>query len=240
MRGLVSAVAAFGLGVGIVLGNAASSAAQQSPVTAIDVALEPDATMVRHAKANNARLLEVYPGGFALDATHNPHITLLQQFVPASGLDKVYAALAMALAGEHPARWKLTAFKYYYIPMPPVGVAGIVIEPTDDLRRLQRKVIDALAPFAAKAGTAAAFMSTEGGRDIQEALIDYVADFVSIGSGPKFNPHVTTGVAPEAYLKEMLAEPFAAFTFSPASVSVYQLGTFGTARKELKALELAP
>ena len=38
----------------------------------------------------------------------------------------------------------------------------------------------------------------------------------------------------------MLAEPFEAFTFSPAGASVYQLGTFGTARKELKALVLAP
>ena len=30
------------------------------------------------------------------------------------------------------------------------------------------------------------------------------------------------------------------FTFSPAGASVYQLGTFGTARKELKALTVAP
>ena len=36
----------------------------------------------------------------------------------------------------------------------------------------------------------------------------------------------------------MLAEPFDAFTFSPAGASVYQLGNFGTARKELKAWEL--
>jgi hypothetical protein len=124
--------------------------------------------------------------------------------------------------------------------MPPVGVAGIVIEPTDDLRRLQQKVIDAVVPFTVKSGTAAAFVSTEGGRDIQASLIDYVANFVAIGSGQKFNPHVTTGVAPEAYLEAMLAEPFEAFTFSPASVSVYQLGTFGTARKELKVLAAKP
>jgi hypothetical protein len=91
-----------------------------------------------------------------------------------------------------------------------------------------------------KTGTAAAFVTTEGGRDIQEFLIGYVANFVSIGSGEKFNPHVTIGVGTEAYLKGMLAEPFEAFTFSPAGASVYQLGTFGTARKELKALELTP
>jgi hypothetical protein len=240
MRDCMTLLAAVGLGAAALLGNANTSAAQQDAVTAIDVALEPDATMMQHAKANNARLLQAYPNGFALDATHNPHVTLLQQFVPTADLDKVYAALDKALAGEHPASWKLKAFKYYYIAMPPVGVAGIVIEPTDDLRRLQQKVIDAVVPFTVKSGTAAAFVSTEGGRDIQASLIDYVANFVAIGSGQKFNPHVTTGVAPEAYLEAMLAEPFEAFTFSPASVSVYQLGTFGTARKELKVLAAKP
>ncbi len=33
----------------------------ETPVTAIDILLEPDATMLRHAEAVNARLLEVYP-----------------------------------------------------------------------------------------------------------------------------------------------------------------------------------
>ena len=240
MRACMKLLAAVGLGLAALLGNARSTTAQQDAVTAIDVALEPDTTMIRHAKANNARLLNAYPDGFALDATHNPHVTLLQQFVPTADLDKVYAALDKALVGEHPTSWKLKAFKYYYIPMSPVGVAGIVVEPTDDLRKLQQKVIDALAPFAVKTGTAAAFMSTESGHDIQPALIDYVANFVGIGSGQKFNPHVSTGVGTIEYLDEMLAEPFEAFTFSPALASVYQLGTFGTARKELKALELVP
>jgi 2'-5' RNA ligase len=240
MHSYMKILAALGLGVAAGLVCAERSTAQQDSVIAIDVALEPDATMIQHAKANNARLLKVYPKGFALDATHNPHVTLLQQFVRTADLDKVYAAANKALAGENPTGWKLKAFKYYYIPDPPIGAAGIVVEPTDDLRRLQQKIIDALAPFAVKTGTAAAFVSTEDGRDIQKSLTDYVANFVAIGSGQKFNPHVTTGVATEAYLKEMLAEPFEAFTFSPASASVYQLGTFGTARKELKALELKP
>lgn len=66
--------------------------------------------------------------------------------------------------------------------------------------------------------------------------MDYVAAFVPEATGKKFNPHVTIGVAPQDYLKGMLDEPFDAFTFSPTSASVYQLGNFGTARKELKAL----
>jgi len=105
---------------------------------------------------------------------------------------------------------------------------------------LQQKIIDAVTPFTVKRGTPAAFMSTENGRDIQKALISYVANFVQIGSGKKFNPHVTIGVATIPYLKKMLAEPFEAFTFSPAGASVYQLGAFGTARKELKVLALTP
>ncbi|MGC2640820.1 MAG: 2'-5' RNA ligase family protein [Pseudolabrys sp.] len=232
--------AALCFGFASLFGYAAPSNAQQNPVTAIDVALEPDAMMIQHAKANNARLLRVYPKGFALDATHNPHITMLQQFVRTADLDKVYAALDNALADERPTSWKLKAFKYYYIPSPPIGVAGIVVEPTPDLLRLQQKIIDAVAPFTVKNGTAAAFVTTEDGRDIQGFLIDYVASFVQVAAGKKFNPHVTTGVATEAYLTEMLTEPFEAFTFSPVSVSVYQLGTFGTARKELKALALTP
>jgi 2'-5' RNA ligase len=233
-------VTAFGICLVLLLGYAAPSSAQQNPVTTIDVALEPDATMIQHAKAANARLLKAYSEGFALDATHNPHITMIQQFVRTDNLDKVYAALNKALADERPATWKLRAIKNYYIPSPPIGVAGIVVERTADLLRLQQKIVDAVAPFAVKNGTAAAFMSSEQGRDIQEFLIDYVANFVQVAAGRKFNPHVTTGVATEAYLKQMLAEPFEAFTFSPVSVSVYQLGTYGTARKELKVLALKP
>jgi 2'-5' RNA ligase len=217
-----------------------ASLAQQNPVTAIDIALEPDATMLQHAQADNARLLKSFPKGFALDATHNPHVTMLQQFVRTADLEKVYAALDKVFATEKPTSWKLKAFKYYYIPLPPVGLAGIVVEPTEDLLRLQQKIIDAVTPYTEKTGTPAAFMSTEDGKDIQGSLLNYVADFVTIAAGKKFNPHVTIGVGTEAYLNDMLAAPFDAFTFSPAGASVYQLGSFGTARKELKALVLTP
>ena len=217
-----------------------ASLAQQNPVTAIDIALEPDATMLQHAQADNARLLKSFPKGFALDATHNPHVTMLQQFVRTADLEKVYAALDKVFATEKPTSWKLKAFKYYYIPLPPVGLAGIVVEPTEDLLRLQQKITDAVTPYTEKTGTPAAFMSTEDGKDIQGSLLNYVADFVTIAAGKKFNPHVTIGVGTETYLNDMLAAPFDAFTFSPAGASVYQLGSFGTARKELKALVLTP
>jgi hypothetical protein len=235
-RRVLAALAALPGLNGVTGAQAQAATMQETPVTAIDIALEPDATMIQHAKAANDRLLRNFPKGFTLDATHHPHITMLQQFVRTADLDKVYAAAAGVLAKERPAGWQLKAIKYYYIPSPPIGLAGIVVEPTDDLRRLQQALIDAIAPFTVKAGTPAAFMSTEHGRDIQPFLLQYVANFTTIAAGPRLNPHVTIGVATEDYLKKMLAEPFEVFTSSPAGASVYQLGSFGTARKELKPL----
>jgi hypothetical protein len=214
--------------------------AQQNPVAAIDIALEPDATMVQRAKDANARLLKSFPKGFALDETHHPHVSVLQQFVRTDDLDKIFAAANAIMVKEKPKAWMLKAFKYYYIPDSPFGLAGIVAEPTDDLHRLQDELITAVKPYTVKTGTPAAFFSEAGGRDIQKSLIEYVAHFVGIAAGKRFNPHVTIGVGTERYLNKMLAEPFPSFTFSPVGASVYQLGTFGTARKELKALTLAP
>jgi hypothetical protein len=228
--------AALFIGFGALLVHTGASRAQENPVTAIDIALEPDATMIQHAQAANARLLKVFPKGFSLDATHRPHISMLQRYVRRADLDKVYAAAGKVLADEKVTSWKLKAFKYYYLPWKDIGLGGIVVEPTDDLLRLQQELIDAVAPFTEKTGTAAAFVTTPEDPEINQPTIDYVAAFVPEATGKKFNPHVTIGVAPQDYLKEMLAEPFDVFTFSPASASAYQLGNFGTARKELKAL----
>lgn len=213
---------------------------QHAAVTAIDIALEPDAAMIQRATAANAALLKVFPKGFALGPTRKPHVTILQQFVRTAELDKVYAAVAGVFKKTNVLGWKLKAYKYYYIPAGPVGVAGIVAEPTPDLLRLQQDVIDAVAPFAAQSGTAAAFYTTPEEPNIDPLLIDYVATFVPKATGKNFNPHVTTGLAPQEYLTKLVAEPFAAFTFSPLGASVYQLGDMGTARKKLQSWESKP
>lgn len=227
---------AIGLGLALAVAIAQAAFAQQNAVTAIDIALEPDAAMIEQAAAANARLLKSFPKGFALDESHHPHISMLQQFVRTDDLDKVFAAANAVFAKRKPTVWLLKAYKYYYIPDPPFGLAGIVVQPTEDLHLLQDELIAAMKPYTAKSGGPEAFFSTDGGRDIQKSLIHYVAHFVTEAAGKRFNPHVTIGVATEAYLNKMLAEPFPSFTFSPVGASVYQLGTFGTARKELKAL----
>jgi hypothetical protein len=213
---------------------------EQSPVTAIDILLEPDATMLQHAAANNARLLAVYPKGFALDGMHRPHITIVQRFVRTADLEQVYAAVGKVLASANVTAWKLEAFKYYYIPIKVTGVAGIVTRPTPELLKLQADVIAAVTPFTVATGDSSAFFTTPDDPIIDPLLIDYVSTFVPKASGEHFNPHVTTGVALREYLEPMLAEPFETFTFSPAGAAVYQLGQFGTAARRLKEWDLKP
>ena len=213
-------------------------AGEPGSVTAIDTLLDPDATMIQHAVAANERLRKSFPEGFALGKEHQPHISVLQRDVKTQDLNKVYDAVGKVLAGEKPTTWKLKAYKYYYIPWKNIGLAGIVIEPTDDLIRYQQKLVDVVTPFTVETGTASAFVTTKEDPEINQPTIDYVANFVPNETGKKFNPHVTIGLASRDYLKKMLDEKFEAFTFSPAKASVYHLGNFGTARKLLKSWEL--
>src|SRR5207244_7524173 len=86
-------IGAMACAVALAGGNALAADAKPNAVTAIDISLEPDATMIQHATATNDRLLKVFPKGFALDATHRPHITLVQRFVLPENLAQVYAAI---------------------------------------------------------------------------------------------------------------------------------------------------
>ena len=212
--------------------------AAQSEVTAIDILLEPDATMLQKCSANNARLLGVFPKGFSLDAMHTPHITLIQRFVRTADLDQVYAAAAQVLAAANVKAMKLEAFKYYYAPGGAVGVAGICAKPTPEIVKLQADLITAEAPFTVETGPIGAFTAPHDNSATDGMLISYVATFVPKMSGENYNPHVSTGVAPVAYLDQMLAEPFETFTFSSAGAAVYQLGPFGSAAKLLKQFDL--
>jgi hypothetical protein len=46
--------------------------------------------------------------GYSLDATHAPHVSMLQRFVRATDLDAVTATVARVLAAERPTDLQLT------------------------------------------------------------------------------------------------------------------------------------
>ena len=203
-------------------------------IIAIDILLEPDARMLARAESNNSRLREAFPDGFALDAEHRPHITLLQCFIAAEDLEALCEAAGDVIRNANVTTMELRAVRYGYTPGPGMGIAGIWAEATPELLKLQADVVAAAAPFMGPTATIDAFTAGHANPAFDAALIDYVSRFVANNVGANFDPHVSTGVAAIDYLDRMLAEPFAPFAFAPASAAVCQLGPFGTAARLLK------
>ena len=205
---------------------------------AINILLDPDAATVEKAQATNARLREDFPHGFALDANHAPHITLLQQFVRTAHLDEVAKAVVEVLRTEQSMKWESNAIGYYALADKDLQLVGIVIEPTEDMRRLQQKIIDAVAPFAVEKGTGEAFAPRPDGGAIGQPTVDYVNNFVGPRTGMNYNPHLTVGIGTCDFVDALKAEPFETFTFRAVSVSLYQVGDYGVAQKKLYDLSI--
>ena len=195
--------------------------------------------MLAHAESNNARLREAFPDGFALDAEHHPHITLLQCFVAVNDLESLCDANGAVIRNANVTSMELHAVRYGYTPGPGMGVAGIWVALTPELSKLQADVVAATTPFRMATATIDAFTAGHANPSFDAALIDYVSGFVANGVGVNFDPHVSTGIAAIDYLDRMLAEPFLPFAFAPASAAVYQLGPFGTAARLLKRWDAA-
>ena len=206
-------------------------------LTAIDILVNPDADTIRHAERCNVRMRESVPSGFALDATHQPHITTLQRFVRTADLDNVYAAVEQTLAATDVATlsYHAVALRHGDWGVPGQGLAVIVVQPSSQVLDFQAALLAAVTPFTDSGGTAAAFV-TDPGEQISQSTIDWVDGFVptQIGAG-NYIAHITVGFATLEDLERIEAEPFDAFPVHAASVAIYQLGDSGAARSELMA-----
>ena len=219
--------------LGVLAPLAARDSAAAESVTAIDILLLPDETMIDHAQADNARLRANYPAGFALDAEHRPHITLLQRYVRTNDLDQVFAAVQRVFDEQRPVGWDLEATGCFFVDFDNMGLAGIVIRPTPQLRTLQEAIVEAVEPYTVPDGTSAAFVTAAGQTEINASSRDYVRTFVPEQLGAKYGPHVTTGVGQFDFVRTMKAAPFADFKFKVADAAVFHLGDYCTAAKEL-------
>jgi hypothetical protein len=206
-----------------------ADADQRPTVTAVDIALEPDQTMVRRAYADNVMMLQSFPAGFSLDETHRAHISIFTGIVPTAALPKVHTLAAEVLASQPYASWPLTAVAYDYIPLGRLGLAGIAIDPSPELQRLRRALAEAVAPLTVRP----ALCASAAACDIHPALIDHIA---RAPTDETFSPHVTIGVSTTAFLDALVAAPFDVFSFSLASASVHQRGDSGAADRRLHAL----
>jgi hypothetical protein len=210
----------------------ATPAAPAADAIAINVVVEPDDAFAGSARALNARLREVAPGGFVLDATHVPHVTVLQSFVRRSDLDPAIAAIRDAVNRSRIVGRDLAVTGLSEAPFAGTGMVSIGVERPPELVDLQSDLARVLAPFSVP-GTARAFVAEEGGKPVNEATVAYVAHFTAESTGERYKPHVTVGVAPPAVAAKFVAVPYDAPRLHVKAVGLYQLGNFGTARLRL-------
>jgi len=131
-------------------------------LTAIDILIDPDQTMMSRAKAANETMRASYPDGFALDEHHQPHITTLQRYVRTADLDEVFDAVGQIVDEVDVGKLQLTGVKLAHMDTAPgLGLTGIVVQPGPEVLDLQARLIEAVKPFTESGGTADAYVRTE-------------------------------------------------------------------------------
>jgi hypothetical protein len=204
-------------------------------VTAIDIALIADMTVIRHGLVLDARLSEPR-GADSLDAAYHLRLTTLQCYVNTGALPAVYAATGAVLRLTNPAAWELTAIGYEAVEKDDGSAhVRLLIRPDAAWLHMQHQLMFTLVPHFGLPGTADSFASTGDDVDFDPAAVERVAAFAQGKTGSKFRPHLDLGVGPWADARAIAAEPFEAFTFRPAGAAIYHLSCDVSARVRLQS-----
>ncbi len=189
---------------------------------AIDVAilLPPPARAV--VERLNAAFDHAPDAGFRFDATHHPHVTLSQHFVPRGRLAAVRRLVGGAMSGLDPFEARVTGAR--------AGRTSqvLAVEASAPLRRLHERVMDALRDEEV-AGDAAAFQTD--GAPARPTDVAWVAGFREGSSYARYDPHVTVGIG----RRPLSAAPF---RFPVKEIALCQLGRFCTCRNRLASWTL--
>ena len=165
----------------------------------------------------NARLTGP-PDGFRFDADHLPHVSLVQQFVPAADLPAVSAEAGAVLSAVPPltlAAERLASSG---------TTTSLVLAANRPLETLHARLMDRLAPFDMTAGDAEAFLSA--GEPPRSRDVEWVTRFRTAAAYAAFEPHVTLGVG-------VLDDAAPALEFEADRAAICRLGRFCTCRRVL-------
>src|SRR4030095_16525959 len=184
MEALMSAIKAicqtWGFALALLLpALARAEPAVPSDVMAIDVLIEPDATMISNAQAINARMRQSYPQGYTLDQTHTPHITVVQAFVHGRDFAKVTAAVSKAVRSSPALPLQLKATGYNVAEAAGVGVVAYSIERSLELAQLASRIVEAVRPFVATTGGGPDAFAKVPGEQINGDTIEWVTEYAT-------------------------------------------------------------
>jgi hypothetical protein len=202
-------------------------------VIAVNVLLQPDQESSGRAVRINGLLRQSDPRGFALDASHLAHISVLQGYVEAKSLPAIYRAVERVSTKLPLAGRQLTVLGLEHKPWGQQEITNIKIAKIRELETFQADLVSAIAPYLLETGDGTAFLSSAGDPDVDQETIEYVRTFVQKHTGAAFEPHVTVGISDAETARKVSAQQEAPPKLTIASVAVFQLGNVGTARKEL-------
>jgi 2'-5' RNA ligase len=184
-----------------------------SELIALDVAILPPPDVSQKAVAISAALPTEDFQGLRLDASHLPHVTLMQLFARGDQLETLLGRLAAIAISTAPMPLRVTGAAKHG------DTVAIAIENTPPLAALHERVMDALREFEHLGGGADAFVD----RDVRLRDVLWVAGYRAKSSLLSFMPHITLGHASRA----PVIDPF---TFEAVTVAVCHLGRFCTCR----------
>ncbi len=189
---------------------------------AIDIALLLPPRAQALVEQLNARLAPP-PEGFRFDAGHLPHVSLVQQYVPATDLPLLAAEVGAVLSTAAPLT--LVAERF--------GSSGLTtslfLTATSPLTTLHTGLMDRLAPFDMAAGDADAFLADDEPPRARD--VEWVTRFRTAAAYAAFEPHVTLGAG-------VLDDAAPAFELEAAQVAICRLGRFCTCRRVLASWTL--
>lgn len=181
----------------------------------IEVALEPDPALDNRAN------------------TGKSHIALARHFIRGSDLHHVSSAIAQVMATTKLDTLNLTATGYQTANWNGLTGTAMAIYPSQELRRLEERIVDAIKMFVVDPETAEDFIDTSDGAAMRGNAIDHVRRFVPEYSGVNFRPHAMVNPAQSDAVKKLESQPFQQFTFKVTTATVYQLDQQGIARRPL-------
>ena len=203
---------------------------KQEKIVGIDVLLTLPKEMHEQAVKLNQAIVKENQNNFSFDDTHVPHITLLQGYIS----EKDLSTIQQKLKGLYQTieNNTLRAEGLQYSRENAESFSSIGIAKSEWLVALHKKTIALLEPYLVKNGSEASFVPNENGKPIDQFTMEYVPNFINDHSYEHYNPHISLGVA-KTVLLDSLNQNFTPIQFNATSVSLYQLGDFGTARKML-------
>jgi hypothetical protein len=172
---------------------------------------------------------------FAGTGAARSHITMVRGFVRSSEVHDVAAAVGTIMGSANLARLSVKAAGAHTETWNGGSTTTLLLEPSQDLRRLEERFVEAFHLFAENPVDAAGYVVTPDHSLMESGAIAAIYNFVPDQSGVNVRPRLLVAPAQVDAAKRLENQTPAAdaVRVSAVGVSLYQLGRTGTADRVL-------